>query len=309
VDHCGPTAGGILPPYVAGCVAQHVPAGFQQANTQITTFTGGNPGLQPEKSDSYTAGIVYRAGWMAGHAATDHMSVEATYYNHKVKGAIQSEDIQALLDACLVAGGTDPTLCAPFSRIASGDLRPPQNFLQNLAQITTSGVDLKLTWLSEPLSFGHLSAALQATRVNDYKAEDKLGLVAQRTVGIEVDNSAIPRWRANAQLGWGAAGLDVNWNLRFLSAVSEACANATITPVPGCATGADFHNLHSTLYHDVQLAWTDAFRLTGLKVEAGVNNLFGTNPPVCYTCTLNGYDAGTYDLPGAFWNVRATFKF
>ena len=103
---------------------------------------------------------MYRAGWMAGHAATDHMSVEATYYNHKVKGAIQSEDIQALLDACLVAGGTDPTLCAPFSRIASGDLRPPQNFLQNLAQITTSGVDLKLTWLSEPLSFGHLSAAL-----------------------------------------------------------------------------------------------------------------------------------------------------
>ena len=309
VDPCGPTSGGIQAQYVAGCAAQHVPAGFQQANTQITTFTGGNRNLQPEKSDSYTAGIVYHAGWLAGRAATDHLTVEATYYNHKVKGAIQSEDIQALLNACLAAGGTDPTLCGPFSRIASGDLRPPQNLLQNLAEIDTSGVDVKLTWLSEPLRFGHLSVGLQATRVNDYKAEDKLGLVAQRTVGIEVADSAIPRWRANAQLGWGAAGVDVTWNLRFLSAVSEACANATITPVPGCATGADFHNLHSTLYHDVQLAWTDPFRLTGLKVEAGVNNLFGTNPPVCYTCTLNGYDAGTYDLPGAFWNVRAIYKF
>jgi iron complex outermembrane receptor protein len=40
-----------------------------------------------------------------------------------------------------------------------------------------------------------------------------------------------------------------------------------------------------------------------------VNNLFGVNPPICYTCTLNGYDAGTYDLPGAFWNVRGTYKF
>jgi len=32
-----------------------------------------------------------------------------------------------------------------------------------------------------------------------------------------------------------------------------------------------------------------------IKVEAGVNNLFGSNPPICFTCTLNGYDAGTYD--------------
>ncbi len=308
VDPCGPTGG--VNPLPAGCVAQGVKPGFQQANTQITTFTGGNPNLQPEKSDSYTVGFVYRAGWLAGHAATDHLNFEATYYNHKVKGAIQSEDIQALLNACIAAGGTDPTLCAPFSRISSGDLRPPKNFLQNLAQITTNGVDLKATWLSEPLSFGHLSAALQATRVNDYKAEDKLGLVAQRQVGIEVDNSAIPRWRANAQLGWGAAGFDVNWNLRFLSAVSEACSNASVTPVPGCsdAPGAT-HSLHSIVYHDVQVSWTDAFRLTGLKVEAGVNNLFGSNPPICFTCTLNGYDAGTYDLPGAFWNARATFKF
>ena len=310
VDPCGPTGGTVDPKYAAGCAAQHVPPGFQQANTQITTFTGGNRNLRPEKSDSYTAGIVYRAGWMAGHAATDHLNFEATYYNHKVKGAIQAEDIQALLNACLAAGGTDPALCAPFTRISSGDLRPPQNFLQNLARITTSGVDLKATWLSEPLSFGHLSASLQATRVNDYKAEDTLGLVAQRKVGVEVTDSAIPRWRANAQLGWGVGGWDLNWNLRFLSAVTESCANALVTPVPGCsdAPGA-VHSLHSIVYHDVQVSWTDPFRLTGLKVEAGVNNLFGSNPPICFTCTLNGYDAGTYDLPGAFWNARATYKF
>jgi hypothetical protein len=24
---------------------------------------------------------------------------------------------------------------------------------------------------------------------------------------------------------------------------------------------------------------------------------------------LNGYDAGTYDLPGAFWNARVKYKF
>jgi iron complex outermembrane receptor protein len=315
VDPCGPTGTIVVTPgnnsaLANACRAQGVPNNFQQANTQITTFTGGNSNLRPEKSDSYTAGIVYRAGWAEGHNATEHLSFEATYYNHKVKGAIQAEDLAALLGACLAAGGTDPALCAPFTRQAGGDLNTPKNFLQNLAQITTSGVDLKANWLSEPLSFGRLTAGLQATRVNDYKAVDTLGLVAQRQVGIEVNNSAIPRWRANAQLGWAGGGFDVNWNLRFLSAVTELCANALVTPVPGCsdAPGA-INSLHSIVYHDVQVSWTDALRLTGLKVEAGVNNLFGTSPPLCFTCTLNGYDAGTYDLPGAFWNVRVIYKF
>ncbi|MBV9061498.1 MAG: TonB-dependent receptor, partial [Alphaproteobacteria bacterium] len=317
VDPCGPTGGGIAPQYAAGCAAQHIPPNFQQANTQITTFTGGNPDLKPEKSDSYTAGFVYRAGWAEGRGGTSRLNLEGSYYHHKVKGAIQAEDIQALLNACLsTGGGTDPLLCGPFSRGAGSQLNPPKNFLQNLANITTSGVDLKLTWLSEPLSFGHLSAAVQATRVINYEAVDTLGLVAQRTVGIEVADSSIPSWRANAQLDWGIAGFDVNWNLRFLSAVRELCGNAATTiAVPGCAdangkfSASTYHNLHSVLYHDIQVSWTDAFRLTGLKVDLGVNNVFGSNPPVCYTCTLNGYDAGTYDLPGAFWNVRATYKF
>ncbi|HUI62159.1 MAG TPA: TonB-dependent receptor, partial [Steroidobacteraceae bacterium] len=236
VDPCGPTGGAPAPQYVAGCRAQGVPVGFQQANTQITTFTGGNASLKPEKSDSWTAGIVYNAGWAQGHAATDRLNFEATYYNIKVKGAIQAEDIQALLNACLsTGGGTDPLLCAPFSRGAGSQLNPPKNFLQNLADITTSGVDVKANWRSEPMPIGHLTAALQATRVNDYKAEDTLGLVAQRTVGIEVNNSAIPRWRANLQLGWGLGGVDVDWNLRFISAVQELCGNApSEIPVQGC---------------------------------------------------------------------------
>ncbi|MGH7747457.1 MAG: TonB-dependent receptor domain-containing protein, partial [Candidatus Dormibacteria bacterium] len=172
VDPCGPTGSPpvVSPQYVAGCRAQGVPAGFQQANTQITTFTGGNKHLQPEKSDSYTLGAQYRAGWAEGHGATDKLYFEITYYNHKIKGAIEAEDIQALLNACVASGGVDPNLCAPFTRGAGSQLNPPRNLLANLAQITTNGIDFKANWRSEALSFGHLTAALQATRVGDYKA-------------------------------------------------------------------------------------------------------------------------------------------
>jgi iron complex outermembrane receptor protein len=30
---------------------------------------------------------------------------------------------------------------------------------------------------------------------------------------------------------------------------------------------------------------------------------------VCVSCSLNGYDASTYDLPGRFWYVEASLKF
>lgn len=294
---------------VAACRAQGVPDGFTQANTQITTFTGGNPNLQPEKSKSITAGFVFEPGWARG-GITEKFSLEGTYYRHKITGAIQAADIQALLNACLTqGGGTDPVLCGPFTRAPGGNLRPPNNFLQNFGSITTDGEDFKLNWLSAPLGFGRLSLSATLTIVSGYKAVDNIGTVAQRAVGIEVNNGAIPRYRMNGQVGYGIGDVQVTWTVRYLSAVSEYCANAVVTDVPGCSQGETLHELPSVVYNDFQLTYRDAFSAKGLTLEAGVNNVFGISPPVCYSCTLNGYDAGTYDLPGAFWNVRARYKF
>ncbi|MBS0417408.1 MAG: TonB-dependent receptor [Proteobacteria bacterium] len=315
VDPCGPTGS---PPVVtptatsalaAACRSQGVPNGFQQANTQISSFTGGNAKLRPEKSDSYTAGFVYNASWARGLFFTNRMTLEATYYHDKIKGAIQAEDIQQLLNTCLAAGGSGVAACGPFSRQANGNLNPPQNFLANLGQITTSGEDIKFNWASEPFPFGHFSIGTQATRVNTYEAVDQDGNVAQRTVGIEVNNSAIPRWRMNAQLGYGIANLEATWSVRYLSAVSEFCGNAISSKVPGCAEGQTLHALPSVTYNDINVAWNNAFALKDLTVSVGAVNAFGKSPPVCYSCSLNGYDAGTYDLPGAFWNARLKYKF
>jgi len=64
------------PKYVAGCTAQGVPAGVYASQHPDQTFTGGNLNLRPEKSDSYTAGIVYHAGFAEGHGATERLQFE-----------------------------------------------------------------------------------------------------------------------------------------------------------------------------------------------------------------------------------------
>ena len=316
VDPCGPTGSpvvdttdGVSAGLEAACVAQGVPNNFEQANTQITTFTGGNPDLSPEKSDSYTVGVVYSPGWAEGLSWSDKLDFELSYYHHKIDDAIAPRDIQALLNACLAAGGQDPALCSPFTRGSSGNLNPPENFLDNLATIETDGLDVKVNWASPDWGWGVLTAALQATTVFNYEAVDIDGNRSQRQVGWEVSDSAIPRWQGNLQLGWKRGNFDATWNVRYISAVKEDCGNAVISAVPGCLNDEGVNTLGSTTYNDVQFGWKDAFALNGLKLSLGANNVFGKEPPVCVTCSLNGYDAGTYDLPGAFWYVSADYRF
>ena len=67
--------------------------------------------------------------------------------------------------------------------------------------------------------------------------------------------------------------------------------------------------MDSVVYNDAQVAWTKAFGVDNFKLALGVNNIFGEDPPICYSCSLNGYDAGTYDLPGTFWSVTARVGF
>jgi iron complex outermembrane receptor protein len=314
-DPCGPTGHVVVDasdglnttPLETACRAQGVPNGFEQANTQITTFTGGNPNLDPEKSTSWTVGIVHDAAW--AESFSNHLTFELTYYKHEIDKGIQARDIQALVNACLAAGGNDATLCSPFTRAASGNLNPPNNFLDNLGSIETDGIDLKVDWRGNQMSWGTLSAGLQATRVGKFTATDTDGIVSQRAVGIEVSDSAIPKIQANAQIGWDKNDWSVNWSLRYIDSVDEYCGNAVITNVPGCNQNETFNTLDSAIYSDVQVAWNKAFGIDKFKLAFGVNNLFGEDPPICYTCSLNGYDAGTYDLPGTFWTITARFGF
>ncbi len=315
-DPCGPTNGNLVvddsdgvntTPLETACRAQGVPNGFRQANTQIITFTGGNANLAPEDSKSYNFGLVYAPSWAEDLSWSSRLDFEASYYEHKISGAIQARDIQQLLDACL-AGTAQGQVCSGFSRINSGDLRPPTNFLDNLGQIKTSGIDFKGNWASPEFGLGTFTVSFQSTYVDNYKATDIDGNVARRREGIEVDDSAIPEWQTNVQAGWHKGDFDAEWDIRYIGQVDELC-NGDLEGLPGCPTADAKRSLGATTYHDVQLGWNNAFTFDGLRLSTGVNNLFKKDPPICLTCSLNGYDAGTYDLPGRFWYASLDYKF
>jgi iron complex outermembrane receptor protein len=64
--------------------------------------------------------------------------------------------------------------------------------------------------------------------------------------------------------------------------------------------------LRIKVYNDVRITWNPSFD-DKLTVSIGVNNIFNVEPPICYSCTLNGFNGATYNVPGVFGYLSAGY--
>jgi iron complex outermembrane receptor protein len=309
LDPCSEASGQLA----ANCGQLGVPSGFTQRNPQISVSTGGNANLQPETSDSWTWGAIYSPSFAENTGWSQRTDFELTFWKIKLLDAIQALDAQTQLTRCVET--LDPVFCNGITRAASGDINGFNNTLLNLGRIDTRGLDFGVNWLSPEFSFGHLGASWQSTYTSKYVAvASGTGLAEPRTVGIEVTDSAIPRIRSTLALSWGVANWTASWTMRYLSALEEDCGAGAGFPI--CESPDDMrggrtdgtHRLGATTYHDVRVSWKLPTSLD-FSISGGINNLFAKDAPVCLSCSLNGYDASTYDLPGRFTYIEANVKF
>lgn len=292
------------PGSVAPVACPGVPAGALQNDPQIPVLTGGNPALQPETARSFSAGLVFSPSFAEEAAWSDKLDFELTFYRHDLEGPIQAIDAQTQLNLC--ATTQDPQYCTGISRLASGEIDTFANFLVNLGSIKTDGWDADVFWTLPETRAGRFKLSWQNTFVTRYEARGAGGQVQPQGPGIVVTDTAIPEWTSTATLDWKHGNWNAAWSVRHLSEMEEACAAAD--PAAFCST-ATTNTLAATTYHDLQLGYEFAL-FKGLQLTGGVNNLFDEDPPVCTSCSLNGYEASTYDIPGGrFFYVRANLRF
>ncbi len=288
------------------------PGSFEQANSQISVITGGNPDLQPEKSKNTTLGGVYSPSWAENTDWSRKLDFELTYYRITVNNAIQAKDAQTLLDRCVDT--LDPVFCSLQSRNASGNINFLNDTLENLGRVETNGFDFGVTWQGPDTGWGRPGASWQSTYVGKYSAIDtQTGLAEPQAVGVEVTDSGIMRIRSTLRLNWALQNWSASWAIRYLSALTEDCSAAAgfpicSNPTPTAQFPDGSHRLGATTYHDVRATWKVP-TTTQITVSGGINNVFAKDPPVCLSCSLNGYDASNYDLPGRFYYVEANVKF
>ncbi|HDS1625299.1 TonB-dependent receptor plug domain-containing protein [Stenotrophomonas maltophilia] len=306
-DPCSVGLGGTPPRgSAANCAALGVPAGFQQANSQISVTTGGNRELEPERSRSFSAGFVW-SPWFGNNASwSERFDVEVTFYRHAIDGAIQAINAQTQLDLCVDT--LDPIYCDGITRASTGAVSSFNNRLTNLGSIKTDGWDVDLFWTLPRTSIGQFKLAWKNTFVGRYEATGAAGQKQPQKPGVEVADSSIPEWTSNASIGWTMDRWSANWTVRHISELTENCGDAAAFPV--CSNqAAGTNTLSATTFHDMQVGYKIDW-MKGLQLTAGLNNVFDKDPPICLSCSLNGYDASTYDIPrGRYWYLRADLRF
>jgi iron complex outermembrane receptor protein len=288
VDPCSAVGGAIPAAAAANCIAEGVPANgsYVQLNAQLPVVTGGNPLLEPETSESWGVGAVWRPSFLP------RLSLEVNYYNIQVDRAIQAIGADVLLNRCALEA--DDLSCDAIDRTASGQVSQIRGLLQNIASIETDGLDVNLAYRGTEGRLGRFNVLWYNTFLFNYRVgvPSTAGTTFIDREGTEQGNpdQAFPKYKSTGVIDWNKGDLGISLTGRYIGSVTEAQAN---------------NELKSVFYTDAQIRWTLEDRFV---FALGMNNIFSVDPPACFSCGLNNMDPTTYDVPGRFFYARVSVK-
>jgi len=298
------------------CVALGVPAdgSYEQLNPQISVTTGGNPELKPETSNSINVSVAYSPAALQDRPWIDNLDLELAYFDIRLDAAVSALDAQLQLDRCVV--GNDDSFCKGIQRSSQGTIFAFNNALQNLGGINVRGLDFSVAYRMPRKPFGKLRATWQSSYLLAYEEKipnatggfdtvDRTGTVAG------TPERAFPKFKASLALAWLYKSIELTLTTRYIHSMTEQCRD--LADFPGTCSDPNpdddtlsTNKLGATVYNDLQMVWAPDFD-HALTITAGVNNLFDRDPPACYSCSLNGFNGATYDVPGIFGYLSATY--
>lgn len=248
---------------------------------QYNAVFGGSTKLNPEKSDSFTLGLVL--------TPVRNLSITIDAFDMKVKGVIDALPPNTTLSTCLQTG--DPAFCSLITRDRLGSLwaLPTASILaynQNLAVRKTKGVDLGAHYRYVAGNMGVFDLALDGTYLKSFIREDFPGNGEYDCAGYHgvVCGVPLPKWRHKARVTWAtpwAAELTLTW--RHTNAV-DLETSSTDTHLAGDTESAD-QRYSARDYLDLSASYRINRILT---VQGGIDNLFDRDPPV------NGVQAASF---------------
>ncbi|MCJ8293631.1 MAG: TonB-dependent receptor [Colwellia sp.] len=242
-------------------------------DAQIEVNYTSDPDLQPEESESFTAGVVWEI--------TDGLSTTVDYWKFDITNAISRVNVQAEMNKC---EGGDLVACETINITPTGDLSEMTSALTNIGQQNTSGIDWNVSYTA-----GIFRVMLDTTYLLEF-VEDNISYEGT----IDGNMGGYSQLKTNLTI---SADITEDLNLLY-----------TANYIQGME-GVDYGDVFTTddvIYHNISTAYhiNDAWQVTG-----GIKNLFDTEPEE----VPNGNDMNTvpniYDVIGRTFFVNTTYKF
>lgn len=298
IDPCQ-TATGNEPGYAEACEFITPGSGYEQDNSQILGFLGGNKDLKPEEGEVFTLGFVYDSSLVKG------FSFGADYWRYRLNQAITAGDPTTIASTCLNA----PTaaFCDRITRDpGTGQIDNINLSNLNAGFIETSGIDLSMRYMLPPTSYGRFALGLDATYTDSFKYDLGDGVVHEAAGTLDPSYGNYAKWRLTGTMKWGFGPFGVQWTSRYIDGTD--ISNSKDANFGDTSGGIILVKQKAVTYHDVALSY--AVDKSKTKLIVGVNNLADTQPPLAYQFQLNGnVDVQTYDTIGRRWFVRLEQSF
>ncbi len=265
-----------------GCSVQSDPS-----LTQFLTITGGEDALDPERSRTFSTGIIWQRRW-----AGSELGLSMDWYN-----ITQEDVVDSSAQFIINQNARYDRFSERVTRNADGNISRVQATLQNIGQREVNGLDFTAHYSRDHERFGRLTVALNATHIAEFKdkfdpdsrTEEKAGTFSDEASG---GLGALPDWKWNLGVSWQAEHWQAHYNIYHVSDLEEE------VPLLGTT-----RTIESWTTHNANLNYlgpmTRWFRIT-----AGVNNLFDEDPPFSAAAFNDSYDGRTYDITGRYYFLK-----
>ena len=266
----------------------------------VTDRRAGNPDLQAEQSENWTAGVVLQPHFLS--EAVGDITVTVDYWNIQQEGIVGvfgSDNASALDYLLRVQGMTNPNISRrdpTADDIAlydgtglapAGELLFNEDQYRNLQPQKAEGIDVSMAWNADT-AIGDFSGRFNASRILKFERGvlDGVGeLIAAREAGIInagtdlpdaedlIQQDGNPKWRLSSSLTWTLNQFRLGASATY---VGKYIDTSLVNDVTGDEFIADSHTVVN-LYG--QYSFSGGLVGDG-HIRVGVRNLFDNQPPL-----------------------------
>lgn len=304
------------------CVAQGVPRsqiGVYQAAPFFPTETtsGGNLDLEPEISDTVTAGIVLQPEWLPS------INVSLDYYSIQIDNAIQFVGAFDTVLLCFTVNDPNDPLCQAVERgDTTFNITSSTGGPRNIARIKTDGIDLQINYVAELpswLSIFNEGATFDIWFLGNHVLEHG----TQTTPDVEFTDCAglvgfpcdinsfgtLPAYRTTTRFTYNSGPLAVSVQWRWIDGMDSAFLEhgLELFGIPRDAVSFDIPSPSSENYFALSFDYQINDRI---GIYGGVRNLTNNAPPPLFdTSTQANTDPSIYDVYGRRYFMGVTARF
>ncbi len=282
-----------VPANVVGSPAINLPAG------QVRSLTGGNPDLEEETADTFTAGFVATPDFIEGLTVSiDYFDIEIEDYITEFGGGA-SNALNICYDPNNPAGGIGSEFCNIINRRPDGTIDFVSLTLANVAKQTLKGVDVLGSYDTEllggDLRINYIGTFTTESEFTAFEGADPIECAGK--FGLNRCGEPLPDYTHRVTFNYLYDDWTAQLSWQFIGEVDDDDPSIEYT----------VEQLDSENYFDASVSYAVN---DNYSVVFGIDNLFDTDPPILGDNQeqANTWPA-TYDVFGRTFFLRASAQF